>query len=182
MKDLERRLASLTRVAPQRWILGLSSVIAALVATLVAGSSGGGQSLLVSSVVVAFAVGSAIRPSTHTAIGVVAVVTWQWLSTNDDALSPLAVVVASALFAFHALIALMAVLPTTAAIDRAAARRWAQRSALVVGATLAMWGAVLLMDQRQAPGSVPLTFVGFLTVAVLVTALRLHRTPSRRQV
>ena len=178
MKDLEHRMAGLVRVAPQRWLLGLSSVGAALVATLVAGSSGGGQSLLVSSVVLAFAIGSAIRPATHTAIGVLVVVTWQWLSTNDDALSPLVVVVASALFAFHALTSLMAVLPTTAAIDRAAAGRWATRSALVVGATLAMWGAVLLMDQRDAPGSVLLTFVGFLTVAVLVTATRLHRTPS----
>ncbi len=179
MKDLERWLAGLTRVAPQRWLLGLASVVTALAATLVAGASGGGQSLLVSSVVVAFAVGSAIRPATHTALGVPVVVTWQWLSTNDDALSALVVVVAAALFTFHAVVALAAVLPMTAAVDRAAARRWVQRGALVVGATLAMWGAVLLMDQRQAPGSVPLTFVGFLTVAVLVTAVRLHRTPSR---
>jgi hypothetical protein len=175
MRDLERWLEALRRVAPQRWLLGAWAVGAALLATLAAGASGGGGSLPVSVVAVAFATGAAIRPSTHTALGVVVVVTWQWLATTRDALSPLAVAVAVALLVFHASIALSAVTPTAATLDRATVVRWAQRTVAVALATVATWATTLLLAQREAAGSVLATFTGLVTVIVLLVAMRRPR-------
>ncbi len=165
-------LDRLARVDPQRWLLGAMSVATATVGSLAAGTSGGGHSVLVTTVIVAVATAATFNPATHAALPVVFMVTWQWLVTTDDALSPLVVVVAVAMVAFHALIALMAATPTAASLDGAIARRWSQRSAIAASAALVMWGAVALMDRREAPGSVAMTFLGFLTAAALVAAMR----------
>lgn len=176
MSGLEQQLARFLRVAPQRWILGVAAVVAAATASLVAGMSGGGQSVLVFIVVAGFAIGSVVRPATHTALAVMIVVTWQWLVTTDDRMSPLVIGVACLLFAFHTIVALLAVVPITAHVDRTIGGRWARRSTLVVAATVSMWLAVALMDQRGADGSVALTLLGFVTVTVLVAWT--SRSPS----
>jgi hypothetical protein len=146
-------------------------VAAALVASLSAGASGGGQSAMVTLVVVAFALSAAVYPAGHAALAVLVVVTWQWLATADDALSPLAIATATDLFVFHVLIALLASTPVGAALDRAVLVRWAQRTAIVGSASMVMWGAVVLMDQRRAAGSVALTFAGFAVAAASIVAL-----------
>lgn len=174
--NAEQQLARFLRVAPQRWILGAAAVLAATGASLVAGASGGGQSVLVLTTVVGLAVGSVIRPATHTALAVPLVVTWQWLVTTDDRMSPLAIGVAVLLFTFHTIVAVLAVVPVTAHVERAIGIGWTRRGALVVAATGAMWLAVALMDQRRADGSVALTLLGFVTVTVLVVAI--SRTPE----
>jgi hypothetical protein len=182
MSGFEQQLARFLRVAPQRWILAAAAVIAATAASLVAGMSGGGQSILVFILVVGFAVGSVARPATHTALAVMIVVTWQWLVTTDDRMSPLVIGVACLLFAFHTIVALLATVPITAGVEAAIGRRWGRRSALVVIATVAMWLAVALMDQRRADGSVALTLLGFVTVTVLVLGLGTRRrTIGNRQ-
>lgn len=181
MNGLEQQVARFLRVAPQRWILGGAAVGAAAGASLVAGAGGGGQSVLVFIVVIGLAIGSAIRPATHTALAVLVVVTWQWLATTDDRMSPLVIGVAGLLFAFHTIVALLAVVPVTAHVERAIGARWVRRSALVVAATGAMWLAVELMDQRRADGSVALTLLGFVTVTVLVMAIFRTPVPDRRR-
>lgn len=176
MSGLEQQLARLLRVAPQRWILGMAAVLAAASASLVAGMSGGGQSLLVFVVVLGLAVGATIRPATHTGLAVVFAVSWQWLATTDDRMSPLVVGVAALLFAFHTIVALLAAVPVTARVEPAIGRWWGWRSALVTAATVGLWLAAVLMNQRRAPGSVALTLLGFVTVTVLVVAM--FRTPA----
>lgn len=178
MNELERRLERLTRIPSERWILMLATVVTAGLASVVGGASGGGQSLLVTVLVVAAAIGSAVRPATHTALAVVVLVTWQWLVTTDDALSPLAVVVAICLLAFHTIVALLAATPLEAEIDPAIGRRWARRTTVVGAATIGVWAASLVMEQRQAPGSVALTLLGFVTIIALVLGLRATRRPT----
>ena len=178
-------LDRLEDVAPQRWLLGAASVAAAALASLAAGWSGGGQAPMVTVVVVGLAVGAALYPAGHAGLGVVLVVVWQWLATSDDTLSPLAVVLAVALFGFHVLTAMPASTPVGATLDAAIARRWARRTAVAAASSAAMWGAVVLMGQRRAAGSVLLTFAGFVVAAALVVALRWWLTPgttgTRRQ-
>lgn len=171
MNDLATWLDRLTEVAPQRWLLGAGSVAAALVASLSAGASGGGQSAMVTLVVMAFAVGAAVYPGGHGGLGVLVVVAWQWLATADDALSPLAVVTAIGLLVFHVLIALLASTPVGATLDRGVVLRWAQRTAIAGSASVVMWGAVVLMDQRRAAGSVGLTFAAFAVASASIVAM-----------
>jgi hypothetical protein len=137
--------------------------------------------VLVFAVVIGLAFGSVIRPATHTALAVFVVVTWQWLATTNDRMSPLVIGVAVLLFAFHTIVALLAVVPVTAHVDRAIGIRWVRRSALVVGATGTMWLAVALMDQRRADGSVALTLLGFVTVTVLVVSISRRPAPDRQR-
>ncbi len=181
MNVVDRWRERLGRVDPQRWLLGGAAVAAAAVASLAAGSSGGGQSMLVSVTIVALAVAAAFRPTTHTALPVVLLVTWQWLATTDDALSPLIVAVAVTLIGFHALIALLAAVPPAAAIDKVILRRWVQRTAITAATALPMWGAVALMEQRDAPGSGAVTLLGFLVATALIGAMRWHRPRARER-
>ncbi len=149
MNVVDRWRERLGRVDPQRWLLGGVSVAAAALASLAAGSSGGGHSLEMSVIIVALAVVAAVQPTTHTALPVVLLVTWQWLATTDDELSAWSVVVAATLVAFHALIALLAAAPPAASIDRATLRRWSRRTAIVATTALLMWGAVALDGPAQ---------------------------------
>jgi hypothetical protein len=137
--------------------------------------SGGGLPPLVLLIVGALAVLSAIRPDTHTALVLVAVVMWQWVVVVDDPTGPAVVVVALALLVFHSTIALMAPAPVTARLDPDILRCWLRRIGLVAGATVAVWGVVLLMDQRRAPGSGVVTLAGFVISLALVALLRTYR-------
>jgi hypothetical protein len=84
----------------------------------------------------------------------------------------LVVAVASSLFAFHAVVALMAVTPSSAVVGRVLVWRWLRRSGYVLVATGAMWLVVVAMVDRQAPGSVLLTFLAFITLAAFALAIR----------
>jgi hypothetical protein len=168
-------LQRLVRVAPQRWLLGALAVVAGTGSSIVTGVSGGGLPPLVLLIVGALAVLSAIRPDAHTALVLVAVVVWQWVVVVDDPTGPAVVAVALTLLVFHSTIALLAPSPVTAHLDPGILRCWLRRTGLVAGATVAVWGLVLLMDQRRASGSAVVTLAGFVTALVLVALLRSPR-------
>ena len=102
---------------------------------------------------------------------------WHWFAATDDRLTPWAVPMGLCLFVFHVGIALMSVAPMRAIIDRTVIRRWSVRSGYVVVATVAVWLLVVVLDGRQAAGSVALTAVAFVTLTGLVLAARVRSAP-----
>jgi hypothetical protein len=88
---------------------------------------------------------------------------------------------ALSLLVFHTLVALMAVTPICAVVDRVVVARWLWRCGAVATATVAMWLVVVLVDGRNADGNAALTAAAFGTAAVLVVALRVNRSSARER-
>lgn len=182
--ELQALIDRLALVSAQRWVLGASAVVAAVAASSAASIAASGALGVVLVVVVGLAMAAAARPDSHTALLVEAVVVWQWIAGTDDVTDPLVVVVASSLFAFHAVVALMAVTPSSAVVGRVLVWRWMRRSGYVLVATGAMWLVVVAMVDRQAPGNVFLTFLAFTSLAGFALAIRSFglaaNAPTRR--
>ena len=177
--QLQEWFDRLALVTVQRWVFvatAVSSVVAASTTTAVVG---GGQTPIVLVLLIGLAIAAAVRPDSHTALLVETVVVWQWVAGVDDTTSPGAVAVATCLFVFHAVIALMAVTPSSAVVDRLLVRRWVLRAVGVVVATLAMWLIVAVMAQRDGPGSVALALIALLALGALIVATRVLSLPGR---
>lgn len=159
-------------VAPQRWLLGGVAVLSAASAAVTTGIVAGNQNGIMLSLVVATAVVAAVRPDTHTALVAVVIVVWQWLAVSTDPVTPSVLVVTPLLYVFHVVIALMAVTPITAEVDRVVLGRWVRRSCWVAVAITAVWGLASIMQQRDAPGNAMLTFAGFATLGILMLIAR----------
>ena len=106
------------------------------------------------------ALAAASIPDSHTALAVEGLVVWQWLASTDDPTSAWVIPLALCLFVFHTVIALMAVTPISAVVDRSILVRWGAERVVVV-ATIGVWVLAFVMDERRAPGNAALTFVGF---------------------
>jgi hypothetical protein len=162
----------LARVSPQRWSLSFAALLAATAATIATGAASGSPSVF-AIVLVAGLAGLAVgRPATHTALSVFVVVIWYWLAAVDDPVTPWAMAVSVALFAFHTIVALLATTPTTATVDRTSVRRWLVRSLTVATTIVATWGLVAAFDRRSSPGTVGSTALALVVVLALVVALR----------
>ena len=179
MTLLSHMIERLLLVSRQRWVLVAVSLASAVAASWLAAAEEGNQTGVVVVIVVAMAIAATILPDSHAALFVVAVILWQWLASADDVLTPLAVPLALCLFVFHATIALMAVTPISAHVDRPTLARWMMRSTYVAVATVAMWVIIVVMNERRAPGSATLTALGFVTLTILILALR-SSTRARR--
>ncbi len=154
----------------QRWILGTAAMMAGVTASGVA--TDWSAPPIVWGVLALALVVATSQPDSHAGLVVVVVVVWQWLVTVDDPTTPGAVAVALALLLFHSLLALMAVTPETAVVDRDILRRWLGRGAVVAGGTAGVWVLVAVLDRRNAPGSALLTLAAFVVVTVVVVVLR----------
>ena len=181
VSQLQLWIDRLWTVSGQRWLfiaVSLGCIAgASTITTLVAGS----QPSVVIALMVGFAVVAVIIPDSHAALGVEVAVVWQWLAATDDATTPWVIPFAILLLAFHSVIALMAVTPITAHVRGRLLVRWLRRSGYVVAATVGVWAIVFVMDQRQAPGSVALTVVGFVTLAVIILVMRSSGATPRRE-
>jgi hypothetical protein len=170
--QLQQWLDQLALVSAQRW------VFAALAVASVAGSFssaavvGGDRVGFVLVLVVALAAAAVVRPDSHTALLVEALVVWQWLAGTDDVTNPVVVVVAAGLFVFHTVIALMAVTPSSAVVDRVLVSRWLYRCGYVLIATGTMWVVVVVMVDRRAPGNAWLSSLALLTLTASAVAIR----------
>jgi hypothetical protein len=102
----------------------------------------------------------------------------QWLAIADDTTSAWSMLLALCLFVFHSAVALMALTPISATIDRSIVLQWARRSGLIVIVTIAMWSLVLVMNERRAAGSAALTAIGFITLTGVMLVTRAHSAPS----
>lgn len=175
---LPRPVVLVPRVAWQRWALIAAAVAAVLGASTSTALAAGHQNGVVLALIVALAVVAVIYPYTNAGLVTEAVVVLQWLAAVDHTTTPWTMCVASCLFVFHVVVALTALTPVTAALDGAILRRWARRSGVIVLATIGVWGIVVAMAARRAPGSAALTVIAFVTLTGLLLLARAHGAAS----
>jgi hypothetical protein len=181
LEDLQRLTDRLWLVSRQRWILVAASVVAATAATTFTGLAAGSQTGAIVVFVIGLAVGAAANPDSHTALAVEILVVWHWLASTDDVTTAWVIPMTWCLLVFHTTIALMAVTPITAEVDRAILVRWARRTAFVALGVGVMWSLVVAMDERDAAGNMALTVLGLVTLTALVVATRSRVGLTRRQ-
>lgn len=158
----------------QRWWLGgiavASITCACLVITVGAASTRG--IVIVVAVTTASAILAVAGSGTHHGSITIALVALAWLGFVGDVTTPRAIVVASCLYSFHVLLALMAATRHTSPLDHRILLRWAARSVVVLATTVAVWLCVVAVDGQIRSGSAELTFAGLIVVAAGAVALR----------
>ena len=157
----------------QRWILSMLAVATAAVGSVVTVVAAGGVPVM-PVVVTVVAIAAVLRPDSHVALIAIVLVLAHWVIGVDDATTPLSVAVAAALGAFHALVALLAVTPPTVTVDAGVLGRWARRSLLAVVPAGWTWLTVVVLAEREAPGSVALTTLALVTLAIAAVVVRLR--------
>ena len=167
-------------VSGQRWLFLAVSLGCLAGASSITALVAGSQPSVAIVLMVALAIVAVIRPDSHGALVVEVAVVWQWLAATDDVTTPWVIPFAVLLFVFHCAVALMAVTPIAAHVDRALLLRWLRRSGSVVAATIGVWVIVVIMEQRRASGSAALTLVGFMILTVLILVMRAHSAVPRR--
>lgn len=178
---LQSWLDRIALTSAQRWGLIALAVLSTAVASVVAAGVGGHQRVDVTLVIAAVALAATLRADGHTALVAVALVVWQWAVSADDVATPWSIAVAVCLLVFHSTIALMAVTPITATVDRGVCRAWITRGAWVMAATIAVWAVVVVFDQSSGANGVVLTVAAFAVLTGLVLAARWQlakRTPA----
>ena len=170
--QFQRWIDQLALVSAQRWAFAALAVASAAGAYTTAAVVGGDQVGFVLVLLAGLALAAVVRPDSHTALAVETVVVWQWLAGADDVTNPGVFVVGSGLFVFHTVIALMAVTPSSAVVDRVLVWRWLRRCGWVLIATGAMWAVVVVMVDRRAPGSALLSSLALLALAAFAVVIR----------
>lgn len=167
---LDQALATRT----QRWVLGVAAVGSITVASTLAAVGAGSITghLTVVAMTTALATIAVAGSGAHTGSIVIAAVAFEWLAFVDDITNARAIGVASCVYAFHALLALMAATPHTSVIDPRVLGRWAARSLYVIAATVAVWAMVVAFERRNASGDESLTIAGLVVIAAAIMALR----------
>jgi len=131
-------------------------------------------------VITVLSVSSAFRPDSYAAALVIAIVAWHWLAVVDRVDTAWLPVTACMLFVYHSVIALTATFPIGGVVPAQTLVVWLRRIALVSGATVAMWGLVVVLDQRKTAGNGFLTALALLVVAGGAVALRSHSLDEQR--
>lgn len=167
-----RRRSDAERPSAQR--LGLMGValLAVVVALVVIGA-------VTDLVVGGFSVGVLVlavvgvrQPDTLVPTAVVGFVIARWVVSDGSPTSPAVLAIAAALALFHTTVALLASVPVRATVPREVLRRWAVRWVVVVGLTAAWWGALLVLDRRDAGGSSIVTVAALAAVVLGVALVR----------
>ncbi|WP_395155063.1 hypothetical protein [Ilumatobacter sp.] len=159
----------------QQWLLRLVVVVAPVGAVLAAAAATGAWWPFGLLMVTVLATVSAIRPDTHTALGVVVLIVWHWSARVDAVDTPWLPLVGICLLVFHSVVALLATIPTGGEVPNATLGSWLRRTALGGGAALGMWALVVVFDRGDAAGNGVLTA---LALAVVVGAAVLVRSRS----
>ena len=118
------------------------------------------------------AVAAAIRPDGHAALVVVIAIVWHWLATVDGTGGVWLLGAALCLLGYHGVIAISASLPIGGELPRATIGRWLARTAIVGVATTIVWGFVVLLDRRDAPGNGLLTGLALAVIAIAAVMIR----------
>lgn len=161
----------LRRMSSQRWSLAFAALVTATLVPIVTGVAGSGQSPVVLALVVGLAGAAVTQPDSHVALAVPFIAVWHWTASTEASTNGWALVVGICLFAFHAVVALMATTPPRATIDLRSCTTWLRRSLVVVLATVGVWLLVTLVERRQLAGSAIITATGFVVATSLMVAL-----------
>lgn len=160
----------------QRWWLGGAAVASILAATLTItiGATEPRLLALVVGVTTLLAVVAVAGSGSHTGSIVIVLVALAWIALIDDPTTPRSIAIASCLYLFHALLALMAATRHTAPIHPQILWRWATRSVAVLAATAGVWVCVVWFEGRQHDDNAVLTLLALIVIALGVLALRRH--------
>lgn len=171
---LQLRLDQMLATCRQRWWLGGGAVVAVLVAalTITVGASSLQGGILAVCVTTALAIAAVAGAGSHYGSVTIAAVGVTWLAIIDDPATPRSMAVATCLYVFHALLALMAATRHTSPIDVRILARWAARSVGVLGATVAVWVVVVVFDGRTWSGSATLTSFALVIIALAAFTVR----------
>lgn len=172
---LQTLLDTVRATSRQRWLLVVVAISAPLTASaLIAAESGRLSSGTVGLVclLAGVAIAAAAYPDAHTGLVIIGIIAWQWIASVDNAANVRSVAVALCLVAMHSALALMAVTPYTAVVERSVLRRTAGRAADVFVPTVLVWLIVVAFDGVNRPGDAFLAFLALSTVVVGVIALR----------
>lgn len=171
---LQAWIDRLYATSTQHWVLRTVSIAAAtgaICTTAIVSGRWWGFGLVV---VVVLSSASALRPDLHTGAVVIVVVWWNWIGTVGEVLTPWLLVVSLAVLLFHATTALMATVPPSAIIPRAAVLRWCGRTGVIAAATAAIWLVVVAFDSRALSGNAALTGVALAVVAAGAATIRVR--------
>lgn len=171
---LQARLDRLRATSAQRWLFAAVAIAAAVLAAAAAELAADGHSTRIILVVALGAAVTAAIPDSHAGLLVIAVVVLRWAFGVDDVATPWSFVAAIGLAVFHTVVALMAVTPPSAVVDRCLLRRWLRRTGALTVVTAAVWASTTALHHQQLAGSAPLTFAALaaLTAAVAVALVR----------
>jgi len=120
----------------------------------------------------------AIEPGEQLGLVLMGIVLFQWVTVDQGVTSPWSMALAISLYVFHASVALMAVTPHTASVDREILRTWMGRSVFVILATVGVWFLVAAFERREIPGNAALSALAFAVLAVAVVAFRSRSLPD----
>jgi len=160
----------------QRWALIVLAVLAIVGASMSTGRVAGHVRVEMVVLVAVLAVLAVVVPDSHAATAAIAVVAIQWFLEADDVASAWSLVAATGLVVFHLAVALMAVTPVHAVVCAAVLTRWARRGAVVLVATVVVWGGVASLDGRSVPGGVALVLAALVALTVVVVAASVRST------
>lgn len=163
----------------QRVLLMSVAVVAIVVPSVGLSLGETGAPSWINVLVASLAVIAVVQPDSHVAIIAMAVLVLQWLASRD-ASSALSLVVALHLYAFHALVALMAVTSRTSAIALAVIRRWALRSLGVTLWTVATFLLSRLVGRLSIGGNVVLSSIAIGLLALAIFAIGEATSTQRR--
>ncbi len=170
--QLQTALDQTRSTAMQRWVLIIVSI-----ASIVSASAAIARASDVADTWVVFFVAGlagvvAAEPDEHLGLVLMGIVLFHWITLDQAVTSPWSMALAAALHLFHTTVALMAVTPHTAVVQRDVVVRWAARSVAVAVSTLGVWLLVVAFEQREAPGNVALSAMAFAVLAGAVVAFR----------
>lgn len=169
---LQRWIDEIQETSGQQWLLRLVAVAASMAATLAATGASGNWWPIGLTLVAASAIASAVRPDTHIATFVIVIIVWRWLVAIDDLSTPWLPVAGVCLLVYHSVIAISASVPIGGDLPISTLAQWVWRSALGGGATIGVWGLVVMFDQRDAAGNGLLTGIALAIAAAGAIALR----------
>lgn len=177
---LQVRLDQLMATSRQRWMLAVLVVASITLSSLAIARATPFADTWVVYCVAAIAIVVAADPSEQLGLFLMSVVLFQWLTSGQPVTSPWAMAFALTLHLFHTVVALIAVTPHTAAVDRAVLWRWSIRSVVIACLTVGVWFAVVGFERRELPGNVALSVMAFavLAAAVVSLAVRTLSTPE----
>lgn len=169
---LQRFVDHVRSTSTSCWVQRVAAVLMVIGASVVTGVSSGHFGFWIVILVGGTSVGAVAQPDSHLGLVAIGLVVAQWLAVVDVLSTGWAMVVASLLFGFHALVALLASIPHTAQVPREVQMVWLRRGAVVSAATVAMWAMVLAFDQRNGDGNVTLSFLALAGLFGLTIAAR----------
>lgn len=115
---------------------------------------------------------AAMRPDTHAALVVVIAIVWHWLATVDGTGGWWLLGAALCLLVYHGVIAISASLPTGGDLPLSTIGGWLVRTATVGVIATIVWGFVVVLDRRDAPGNGLLTGLALAVIAIAAVLIR----------